>query len=225
MLNTLLSLFWLFLKINLLSTSGIASVGLLHEQAVGTLLTEQQFVQAVSFSSVLPGSDALQLAMFTGFRAAGLPGAGAALLGSILPPTVLILGVVAVLHRLRREAWVSRFVEGLAPAVAVLMFYVAAKLVLGGGDDSWIGPYWPRRREPGRLCRRATARADERRPSGCCSSMTDTRSQAFRGPRAFLPGSCLGQTVLAVPAHQSPDVIWARVGGSAVQRRGGADHE
>lgn len=130
--QTLLALFWLFLKINLLSTSGIASVGLLHEQAVGTILTEHQFVQAVSFSSVLPGSDALQLAMFTGLQAAGLAGAGAALLGSILPPTVLILGVVTLLHRLRREAWVSRFVEGLAPAVAVLMLYVAIKLVLAG---------------------------------------------------------------------------------------------
>src|SRR4030042_1753356 len=130
MLHTLLSLFWLFLQINLLSTSGIASVGLLHDQAVGTLLTQQQFVQAVSFSSVLPGSDALQLAMFTGFRAAGLPGAGAALLGSILPPTVLILGLVAALHRLRREVWVGRFVEGLAPAVAGLMLYVAVKLVV-----------------------------------------------------------------------------------------------
>jgi chromate transporter len=131
-LDALISLFWLFLKINLLSTSGIASVGLLHQQAVGSILTEGQFVQAVSFSSVLPGSDALQLAMFTGFRVAGLPGAAAALLGSILPPTVLILGAVAILHRLRREAWVSRFVEGLSPAVAVLMFYVAAKLLAGG---------------------------------------------------------------------------------------------
>lgn len=104
-------------------------MGLLHQQAVGTLLTEDQFVQAVSFSGVLPGSDALQLAMFTGYRTAGLPGAAAALLGSILPPTILMLGVVAVLHRLRREAWVGRFVEGLTPAVAVLMFYVALKLV------------------------------------------------------------------------------------------------
>jgi chromate transporter len=136
MFDSLLQLFWLFLKINLLSTSGIASVGLLHEQAVGTILTQEQFVQAVSFSSVLPGSDALQLAMFTGFRAAGLPGAGAALLGSILPPTVLILLAVVILHRLRREAWLSRFVEGLAPAVAVLMLYVAAKLVLGGVGDA-----------------------------------------------------------------------------------------
>lgn len=119
---------------NLLSTSGIASVGLLHQEAVGKIVTQEQFVQAVSFSSVLPGSDALQLAMFIGFRVAGLPGALAALLGSILPPTVLMLGVVSILHRLRREAWVSRFVEGLTPAVAVLMVYVAYKLLIKGND-------------------------------------------------------------------------------------------
>jgi chromate transporter len=114
-LPNLLALFWLFIKVNLLSTSGIASVGLLHQEAVGRFVTEQQFVQAVSFSSVLPGSDALQLAMFVGYRVNGLPGAMAALLGSILPPTALMLAVVSILHRLRREAWVSRFVEGLTP--------------------------------------------------------------------------------------------------------------
>lgn len=137
-MQTLLALFWLFLKVNLLSTSGIASVGLLHQEAVGTLLTEQQFVQAVSFSAVLPGSDALQLAMYVGYRVDGMPGALAALLGSILPPTALMLGVVTVLHRLRREAWVSRFVEGLSPAVAVLMIYIAVKLLLAqGGPLNW----------------------------------------------------------------------------------------
>lgn len=139
-MHNLLTLFWLFLKINLLSTSGIASVGLLHQEAVGTLLTEGQFVQAVSFSSVLPGSDALQIAMFVGYRVGGMPGALVALLGSILPPTVLMLGVVTILHRLRREAWVTRFVEGLAPAVAVLMMYIAVKLVLGGNGGALNWP-------------------------------------------------------------------------------------
>ena len=138
-MQILLTLFWLFLKVNLLSTSGIASVGLLHQEAVGSLVTEAQFVQAVSFSSVLPGSDALQMAMYVGYHVGGMPGAMAALLGSILPPTVLMLGVVMVLHRMRREAWVSRFVEGLSPAVAVLMLYVAYKLLVGGngGKLNW----------------------------------------------------------------------------------------
>lgn len=128
-MNILLQLFGLFLKVNLLSTSGMASVGLLHQEAVGLFVTESQFVQAVAFASVLPGSDALQLAMFIGYNAAGMPGALAALAGSILPPTLLMLGVAALLHRLRREAWVRSFVQGLTPAVAVLMVFVAWKLV------------------------------------------------------------------------------------------------
>ncbi len=120
-----LNLFWIFIKVNLLTTSGPASVGLLYKEAVGSLMTESEFVEAVGFSSVLPGSDALQLAMFVGYAAGGLPGALAALLGSILPPTVLMLGVVSILQRLRGEAWVGNFVRGLAPAVAVLMVLVA----------------------------------------------------------------------------------------------------
>jgi chromate transporter len=138
-METLLQLFWLFIKVNLLSTSGPASVGLLHTEAVGKIMTEAQFIQAVGLSSVLPGSDALQLAMFVGYAAGGVAGALVALVGSVLPPTLLMFGVVAVLHRLRREAWVSRFVEGLTPAVAVLMLFVAWKVFTGAnaGTINW----------------------------------------------------------------------------------------
>lgn len=104
-MSNLLRLFLMFLKINLLTTSGPASVGLLYKETVGSLMTESQFVEAVGFSSVLPGSDALQLAMFVGYASAGVYGALVALLGSILPPTVLMLGLVTILQRLRGEAW------------------------------------------------------------------------------------------------------------------------
>ncbi|MDX1437040.1 MAG: chromate transporter [Anaerolineales bacterium] len=133
-MDKFVTLFWLFIKVNLLTTSGPSSVGLLYEEAVGKLMTESQFVEAVGFSSVLPGSDALQLAMFIGYAAGGIPGAIAALAGTILPPTVLMLGVVSVLHRLRGEAWVSNFVSGLTPAVAALMAVVAWQLFRGGRD-------------------------------------------------------------------------------------------
>jgi len=137
-MDTLFQLFWTFIKINLLTTSGPASVGLLHTEAVGTIMTEAQFIQAVGLSSVLPGSDALQLAMFVGYEAAGIPGALVALAGSILPPTILMFGVVFTLHRLRREAWVGRFVEGLTPAVSVLMVFVAWKVfTTGSGGIGW----------------------------------------------------------------------------------------
>jgi chromate transporter len=138
-LEQLLELFIIFLKVNLLSTSGPASVGLLYHEVVGKLVTEAQFVQAVGLSSVLPGSDALQLAMYIGYTVAGIPGGLVALVASILPPTLIILAVTMILHRLRREAWISNFVEGLAPAITVLMLFTAWKIFQKGGATGWQG--------------------------------------------------------------------------------------
>jgi len=138
-LDQLTQLFWIFLKVNLLSTSGPASVGLLYQEVVGKLVSEGQFIQAVGLSSVLPGSDALQLAMYIGYAVAGIPGGFVALTASILPPTLIILGVTMVLHRLRREAWLSSFIEGLTPAISVLMLFVAWKIFQKGGSTGWEG--------------------------------------------------------------------------------------
>jgi chromate transporter len=118
-------LFWMFVKINVLSTSGPASVGLLYKESVGSIMTEAQFIEAVGFSNVLPGSEALKLAMFVGYAAGGLPGTFAALLGSILPPTLIMLAVAAALQRLQGEAWMQGFMMGLGPAVAMLIVVVA----------------------------------------------------------------------------------------------------
>ena len=139
LLGTLPELFWIFLKVNLLSTSGPASVGLLYQEAVGKMVTQGQFVQAVGLSSVLPGSDALQLAMYVGYAVAGVPGGLVALIASILPPTIIILGITLILHRIRREAWVNNFVEGLTPAISVLMVFTAWKIFQKGGATGWQG--------------------------------------------------------------------------------------
>jgi chromate transporter len=121
-------LFWMFLKVNVLSPSGPASIGLLYKEAVGKIMTEAQFVEAVGFSNVLPGSEALKLAMFVGFAAGGVPGVLAALLGAILPPTFLMLIVAAALEQFQNENWIEGFVAGMSPAVAALIVVVAWEL-------------------------------------------------------------------------------------------------
>ncbi len=93
-------------------------------------------MQAVGLATLLPGSDALQLAMFVGYTVAGIPGGFVSLFAAILPPTVIMLGVVMLLHRIQREAWVSRFVEGLTPAVAILILTVAWKIFRGSTDTA-----------------------------------------------------------------------------------------
>ena len=113
---------------NLLSPSGPASIGLLYKEAVGTIMTEDQFVEAVGFSNVLPGSEALKLAMFVGFAAGGVPGVFTALLGAILPPTLMMLVVSAVLQQFQQEDWLKGFVAGMSPAVAALIIVVAWEL-------------------------------------------------------------------------------------------------
>jgi len=137
-MNKWWSLFLTFLKVNLLTTSGSASVGLLYSEAVGKLMSREEFVEAVGYSSVLPGSDALQLAMFVGYRVGGLPGALIACLGAILPPTIIMLAIAAVLNQLRGEAWIGGFVKGLAPALAALLLITGYQIV---GEGGWRG--WP----------------------------------------------------------------------------------
>ncbi len=124
-------LFWMFMRINLLTSSGPASVGLLYKDSVGTIMTEAQFVEAVGFSNVLPGSEALKLAMFVGFSAGKLPGTLAALLGSILPPTVSMLLVTLAVQNFQNEPWMDSFVHGMVPAIAMLISVAAWKLFRG----------------------------------------------------------------------------------------------
>lgn len=123
-----LRLLQMFLKVNILSPSGPASIGFLYEEAVGKIMSEEQFVEAVGFSNVLPGSEALKLAMFVGYAAGGLPGVMSALLGAILPPTVLMLIVSTLLEQFQQEDWLTGFVAGMSPAVAALIVFVSWEL-------------------------------------------------------------------------------------------------
>jgi chromate transporter len=78
--------------------------------------------------------------MFVGYTVAGIAGGLVSLFAAILPPTILMFALVSLLHRIQREAWVSRFVEGLTPAVAVLILTVSWKVLKNGtgGDFDWI---------------------------------------------------------------------------------------
>jgi chromate transporter len=136
-MNKWWSLFVTFLRINLLTTSGPASVGLLYTETVGKLMSHEEFIEAVGYSSVLPGSDAIQLAVFVGYRVGGVVGALVAFLGTILPPLLIMLGAAAILTRFRGASWLGGFVRGLAPALAALMLVTAYHLVEEGGWADW----------------------------------------------------------------------------------------
>jgi len=129
-------LFWIFLKVNLLTTAGPTSVGLLYKETVGAILTEAQFVEAVGFSNLVPGSEAIKLAMFIGYASGGIPGLMAALLGAIIPPTVIMLTVASILVRFQGQDWMAHFIKGMSPAVGVLLALVSWQLFRATGQKS-----------------------------------------------------------------------------------------
>lgn len=129
-------LFWIFLKVNLLTTAGPTSVGLLYKETVGTILTESQFVEAVGFSNLVPGSEAIKLAMFIGYASGGIPGLLAALFGAIIPPTIIMLTVASFLVRFQGQDWLKHFIKGMSPGVGVLLAMVAWQLFRATGQKS-----------------------------------------------------------------------------------------
>lgn len=129
-------LFWIFLKVNLLTTAGPTSIGLLYKECVGKLMSESQFVEAVGFSNLVPGSEALKLAMFIGYSSGGVPGVLAALLGAIIPPTVIMLTVASLLVRFQGQDWMKHFLKGMTPAIVVLLVLVAWQLFRAASPKS-----------------------------------------------------------------------------------------
>jgi chromate transporter len=70
-------LFWYFLKLGWLAFGGpVGQIGLMHLQMVERQrwLTEDEFVRALNFCHLLPGPEALQLAIYVGYRKGGVRG-------------------------------------------------------------------------------------------------------------------------------------------------------
>jgi len=67
-------IFWYFLKLGWLAFGGpVGQIGLMHLDVVERRkwLTEEEFVRALNFCHVLPGPEALQLAIYIGYKQRG----------------------------------------------------------------------------------------------------------------------------------------------------------
>ncbi|NSX56401.1 chromate efflux transporter [Parasulfitobacter algicola] len=94
MLVSTRDLFHVFGRIGLLSFGGpAAQIALMHKELVDdrNWLTEQQFLNALSFCMLLPGPEAMQLATYAGWRLRGTFGGLIAGLLFVIPGAIFIL--------------------------------------------------------------------------------------------------------------------------------------
>ena len=120
----LLDLIFTFMKIDLLAFGGgYAALPLIQEQVVNVKgwMTFAEFSDIMAIDELTPGPIIINAATFVGTRMAGIPGAVAATLGSILPSCVIALILVKVYQSLKDSPIFNGALSGLRCMVAGLI--------------------------------------------------------------------------------------------------------
>ncbi|MCW9097040.1 MAG: chromate efflux transporter [Ignavibacteriaceae bacterium] len=124
---------FLFLKLGLISFGGpAASIALFEDEVVSKRkwMTHQHFLDLVGTTNLIPGPNAIEMAIHTGYYRAGFAGLVTAGICFTLP-AVLITGVLAYVYALYGNLPdVKPFLYGLKPAVIIVILNAVYRLGL-----------------------------------------------------------------------------------------------
>lgn len=84
-------------------------------------IDEEEMLDLVALAQSSPGAIAVNAAMLVGKRIAGMPGMLVALLGTILPPMVIIAGISFVYAAFAANPYVSVALKGMQAGVAAII--------------------------------------------------------------------------------------------------------
>ena len=130
-------------RIGVLSFGGpAAQIALMHREVVEERgwLSEQQFLNALSFCMLLPGPEAMQLATYAGWRLHGVRGGLAAGLAFVLPGAAVVLALSMIYAAFGQVPFVAALFLGVKAAVLVIVLEALlriAKRALTGGA-AWV---------------------------------------------------------------------------------------
>ncbi len=130
-MSLLIQLFLEFFKIGLFAVGGgLATIPFLHQLAEKyTWFTVETLVDMIAISESTPGAMGVNMATYTGFTTAGIPGSLVATLGLVLPSIVIIIIIAHFLKQFSDSPVVKAIFTGLKPAVAALILCAALNLV------------------------------------------------------------------------------------------------
>jgi chromate transporter len=93
------------------------------------LLSDKEFAAAVALARIMPGANAVNLALLIGYRARGALGAITAALGLLVGPTVLSIGLVVLYERFVGFSAVAGALNGAAAGAAGLLIAMALQSI------------------------------------------------------------------------------------------------
>lgn len=94
-------------------------------------LSSQELLDLTSVAKSLPGTMIGNVAMFYGYRVAGLAGGFVAVFGMTVPPMIILILVSFGYQAFRSNYWVSAAMEGMQAAVVPIIISAAAGMRKG----------------------------------------------------------------------------------------------
>lgn len=130
----LLKLFTTFFKIGLFSFGGgFAMIPLIQREVIERhkWINSKDFVDMLVLAQSTPGPIAVNTAVFVGYKTAGVAGAVAATLGTVLPSFIVILLLALFFAEVRENRYVDAAFRAMRPAVVALIVAPLMGLVKG----------------------------------------------------------------------------------------------
>jgi chromate transporter len=124
-------IFWYFLRLGWLAFGGpIGQIGLMHLEVVERRrwISEDEFVRALNFCHLLPGPEALQLAIYIGYKKAGYRAGILAGLLFILPGYVTLTGLAWIYVHFGKTPEVLGVLWGFRPVGLALLLAALVRI-------------------------------------------------------------------------------------------------
>ena len=143
-----LLLFWEFFKTGLFAVGGgLATLPFLYDMGARTgWFTAQQVADMLAVSESTPGPIGINMAVYTGYTAAGPLGSVCAIAGIVTPSIIIILIVAAFLKAFRDNRYVQGAFYGIRPASTALIasagLTVAAGALLRPAAWEGVSRFW-----------------------------------------------------------------------------------
>jgi chromate transporter len=124
-------IFWYFLKLGWLAFGGpVGQIGLMHLEVVErqNWIDEDEFIRALNFCHVLPGPEALQLAIYIGYRKRGYPGGTLAGILFILPGFITLTALAWIYVHFGKTPQVLGVLWGFRPVGLALLLAALVRI-------------------------------------------------------------------------------------------------
>lgn len=119
---------------------GLVTIPLIQHEIVVSRhwLTMAEMSKVIALAQMTPGPIAINAATFTGYQLGGISGAIAATIAVVLPSAILMTGLLALLHKFKKNTYLNTFRKIVKSAALGLILFAAGSFSYHMLTDVWI---------------------------------------------------------------------------------------